>query len=107
MDNAEAGVSPLGIPEDSIVFDIDPNVTGNGSAGNTLAWFADRSDSDLPAATAWSLPLWIYKVLILAWALWLSFALLRWLPWMWRSFVKEGFWHSRKGDDIDAAAGTK
>ena len=85
----------------------DMHVTGNGSAGNTLAWFADRSDSVLPAATAWSLPLWIYKVLILAWALWLSFALLRWLPWMWRSFVKEGFWHSRKGDDIDAAAGSR
>ncbi len=85
----------------------DMHVTGNGSGGNSLAWFADRSDSVLPAATAWSLPLWIYKVLILAWALWLSFALLRWLPWMWRSFVKEGFWHSRKGDDIDAAAGAR
>jgi hypothetical protein len=47
---------------------------------------------------------WIYKVLILAWALWLSFALLRWLPWVWRSFAKEGFWHSRQGDDIDASA---
>ena len=33
MDNAESGVSPLGIPEDSVVFDIDPNVTG--SSGET------------------------------------------------------------------------
>ncbi|MDZ8119881.1 hypothetical protein P9H32_14725 [Pontiella sp. NLcol2] len=28
MDNAESGVSPLGVPEDSVVFDIDPNVVG-------------------------------------------------------------------------------
>ena len=85
----------------------DMQVTGNGSAGNSLAWFADRSESALPEAMAWSLPIWIYKVLILAWALWLSFALLRWLPWVWRTFVKDGFWHSKTGDDIDAAAGTR
>ena len=85
----------------------DMHVTGNGSGGNSLVWFADRSESALPVATAWTVPIWIYKVLILAWALWLSFALLRWLPWVWRTFAKEGFWHSRKGDDIDASAGTK
>ena len=85
----------------------DMHVTGNGSAGNALMWFADRSESALPFASAWSAPLWIYKVLILAWALWLSFALLRWLPWVWRSFATDGFWHSRKGDDIDASAGSQ
>jgi len=82
----------------------DMHVTGNGSSGNALVWFADRSSSDLPTATAWSAPMWIYKALILAWALWLSFALLRWLPWVWRCFAKDGFWHSRKGDDIAASA---
>ena len=83
----------------------DMHVTGNGSGGNSLVWFADRSASALPVASAWTAPIWIYKVLILAWALWLSFALLRWLPWVWRTFAKDGFWHSRKGDDIDASAG--
>jgi len=85
----------------------DMHVTGNGSGGNSLVWFADRSESLLPVATAWTAPIWIYKVLILAWALWLSFALLRWLPWVWRTFAKDGFWHSQKGDDIDASAGAK
>jgi hypothetical protein len=83
----------------------DMHVTGNGSGGNSLVWFADRSASALPVASAWTAPIWIYKVLILAWALWLSFALLRWLPWVWRTFAKDGFWHSRKGDDINASAG--
>jgi hypothetical protein len=43
-------------------------------------------------------------VLILVWALWLSFALLRWLPWVWQCFAKDGFWHSRKGDAIETSA---
>ncbi|MDH3433601.1 MAG: hypothetical protein OEM60_07075, partial [Gammaproteobacteria bacterium] len=75
----------------------DMDVTGNSSYGNTLNWFADRSDSVLPVATAWSVPMWIYKALILVWALWLSFALLRWLPWVWQCFSSQGYWRSRKG----------
>lgn len=33
--------------------------------------------------------------------------MLRWLPRIWRTFAEEGIWHSRKGDDIDAAAGAR
>jgi hypothetical protein len=72
------------------------NVTGNGSYGNSLRWFVDRSDSVLPTASAWTVPLWVYKTLILGWALWLSFALLRWLPWVWRCFSSQGYWRPRK-----------
>jgi len=75
----------------------DMQVTGNGSYGNTLSWFADRSESVLPTAAVWSVPMWIYKVLILGWALWLSFALLRWLPWVWQCFSSRGYWRSRTG----------
>lgn len=78
----------LGVP--------DMSVTGNDSYGNSLQWFADQSESVLPTASAWSVPLWIYKGLILGWALWLSFALLRWLPWVWRSFSSQGYWRPRK-----------
>lgn len=74
----------------------DMHVAGNSSYGNSLNWFADRSESLLPVASAWSVPMWIYKTLILAWALWLSFALLRWLPWVWQCFSRQGFWRSRK-----------
>ena len=76
----------------------DMHVVGNNSWGNALSWFADRSESVLPSANAITVPLWIYKVLILAWALWLSFALLRWLPWVWQCFSREGFFRSRKHD---------
>ena len=73
----------------------DMNVAGHGSFGNNLNWFADRSDSALPSASAFTVPMWVYKTLILAWALWLSFALLRWLPWVWRCFSADGFWRKR------------
>jgi hypothetical protein len=82
----------------------DMHVAGNGSYGNSLTWFADQSVSVLPTASAVSAPMWVYKVLILGWALWLSFALLKWLPWIWRSFSSQGYWRPREravasGDD--------
>ncbi len=73
----------------------DMHVTGYNSWGTELGWFADRSESVLPSAAAYTVPMWIYKVLILAWALWLSFALVRWLPWVWGCFSRDGFWRSR------------
>ena len=85
----------------------DMHVAGNGSYGNSLHWFADRSESLLPVASAWSVPMWIYKTLILAWALWLSFALLNWLPWVWRCFSQQGFWRSRKAAGLRAQEGNK
>jgi hypothetical protein len=82
----------------------DMHIAGNGSAGNTLRWFADRSDTTLPGASVFSLPMWTYKVLILAWALWFSFALLRWLRWVWESFASEGLWKSRQGEALSRPA---
>ena len=84
----------------------EPNmhVTGNNSYGNALSWFADRSDSALPVSTAMTVPMWIYKVLILGWALWLSFALLKWLPWTWQCFAREGFFRSRQRDKISTSS---
>jgi hypothetical protein len=80
------------------------HVTGHNSYGNVLNWFADSSSSVLPVAAVISVPLWIYKALILAWALWLSFALLRWLPWVWQCFSSQGYWRSRHADAVRHSA---
>ncbi|HSD69437.1 MAG TPA: hypothetical protein VLB07_07785, partial [Woeseiaceae bacterium] len=74
----------------------DMHITGNQSTAGFLYWFADRSDGALPQASVLTAPLWLYKALILVWALWLSFALLRWLPWAWKAFVQEGLWRPRQ-----------
>lgn len=60
----------------------------------TLGWFSDRTTSATPTAGAISLSLWFYRAAMLAWALWLSLALLRWLPWAWRAWSHGGLWRS-------------
>jgi hypothetical protein len=36
--------------------------------------------------------MWGYRLLMLAWSLWLALALLGWLKWGWCSLGKEGLW---------------
>ncbi len=62
-----------------------------------LAWFADRTAGSTPDAGAVSVSIWFYKAAMLAWALWLSFRLLRWLPWAWRAYTHEGLWRGKIG----------
>jgi hypothetical protein len=68
----------------------------NGYAG--LPWFVDRTAATLPQPFVLSVSIWFYKLAMLLWALWLSFALLRWLPWAWRQYASEGVWRGREPD---------
>lgn len=74
----------------------DMHVVGNGSSAFDLRWFTDGVAGEMPTGRAISLPLWTYKALILGWALWLSLALLRWLPWVWSVFSRDGLWRGRE-----------
>ena len=49
----------------------------------------------MPQGGALSLPHWVYQASILLWALWLSFTLLRWLPWAWSAWGRDGIWRGR------------
>ena len=73
----------------------DMHVVGNGSSAQALAWFADRTADALPQASAFSLPMWVYKVLMLAWALWLANALIGWLRGAWNAWTRGGYWLPR------------
>lgn len=74
----------------------DMHVAGNGSSASNLHWFADRSNGALPLAGAFSLPLWIYKLAMLAWALWLANALIGWLRWAFDAWTHGGYWRKRE-----------
>jgi hypothetical protein len=50
----------------------------------------------LPQAWVLSLPLLVYRVLMLLWALWLAFSLLKWLNWAWTCYSTNGVWRDRK-----------
>ncbi|MFK7963259.1 MAG: hypothetical protein AB8C46_04755 [Burkholderiaceae bacterium] len=72
-------------------------IAGYGSSAYRLNWYADRSDALMPQATVVSAPLWVYRVLMLAWALWLAWSLLNWLRWGWQQFATGDLWRPTTG----------
>lgn len=70
----------------------DMQISGNGSSRATLRWLQDRTGSVLPTPWILSVPMLLYRVAMLGWALWLAFAVLRWLKWGWGAFVTGGAW---------------
>lgn len=67
-------------------------IVGNGSSQTWLSWFQPRVTSHLPEPTIVSISVWYYRLFMLFWALWLAFALLRWLKTGWKSFSHGGIW---------------
>ncbi|OUR64683.1 hypothetical protein A9Q79_05120 [Methylophaga sp. 42_25_T18] len=76
----------------------DMQIVGNGSYRQYLHWYQDHSGEVLPQAWVVSVPLFIYRALMLLWSLWLAFALLGWLRWGWQCFSRDGIWRQVKLD---------
>jgi hypothetical protein len=74
----------LGIP--------DMQIAGNHSTRFQLNWFQDRINGQMPSPWVVSPPLWVYRLLMLAWSLWLAFSLVSWLRWGWGCFSKAHLW---------------
>lgn len=74
----------------------DMQVAGNGSTAYNLNWYADRVGGPTAAAWVLSVPLYVYRLLMLAWALWLASSLIGWLKWGWESFTTGGYWKQTK-----------
>ncbi|QIK37417.1 hypothetical protein GWK36_04825 [Caldichromatium japonicum] len=70
-------------------------VRGQGSSATVLNWYQDRGGPLLPQIGVVSVPLWVYRVLMLAWALWLAAHLLAWLRWGFLSFTHPSPWLER------------
>jgi hypothetical protein len=80
----------------------DMQVQGMLSNQNFVQWYVDRTPGQLPEVTVWSAPMWIYKSLMLIWALWLAVGLIQWLRWGWAAFRKGGL---RRGTPFGALHG--
>ena len=70
-------------------------VKGNGSSAETLRWFTDRSAGVLPSPWIVAVPILAYRAAMLAWALWIALALLRWLRWGWEAFTAGEGWRKK------------
>ncbi|MGA9578985.1 MAG: hypothetical protein WBV90_15340 [Terrimicrobiaceae bacterium] len=66
-------------------------ILGNGSNRTLLRWYQASSDAILPRPACLSVSIWWYRLLMLAWALWLAASLIRWLRWAWQQFSAGGF----------------
>lgn len=94
FDGVEHGL--LGLP--------DMQIAGNGSDAWRLNWYSDRNAQTLAQPWALSAPLWLYRALMLAWALWLALRLLGWLRWGWSCCSAGGLWRRRKPKPAEAQA---
>jgi hypothetical protein len=81
-----------GVVETGLLLRPDMQVAGADSNNSVLRWYADRVETATPSAGVVSLPLWLYRGLMLAWALWLASSLLGWAGWIWRAFNEGGLW---------------
>ncbi len=70
----------------------DMSIQGNGSRAGLLRWYHDVSGQVLPKAWIVSIPIWTYRVAMLAWALWVSFWLINILKWGWQRCSTPDLW---------------
>ena len=65
-------------------------IAGNGSTRSALRWYQARCGELLPQPGCLSVSIWWFRLLMLAWALWLAASLLRWLRLAWVRFSTGG-----------------
>lgn len=65
-------------------------ILGNDSTRTLLRWFEPRTGAALPVCHVFSISIWWYRLLMLLWALWLAWNLLKWLANAWRAFASGG-----------------
>jgi hypothetical protein len=70
----------------------DMQIAGNGSSAEYLRWYQDRSGAVLPRPRVVSVPLGVYRGLMLVWSFWIAAALIGWLRFGWRAFSAGELW---------------
>jgi hypothetical protein len=77
-------------------------IAGNGSTARLLRWYQDRTAGIPAQAWLFSVPVLVYRLAMLAWALWLAQALLRWLRWGWECFTAGELWRPLRKENRQA-----
>lgn len=76
----------LAVVHQGLLGDPDMFILGNNSYAGNLQWYQATCEGLLPRPFCLSVSIWIYRLLMLLWALWLAFSLVRWLKWAWLQF---------------------
>ena len=64
----------------------DMHIAAAGGEWGQYSWFVDQTRGALEGPTLLSVPMWVYRGLFFAWALWMAFALVRWLRWAFNAW---------------------
>ncbi|VAW65269.1 hypothetical protein MNBD_GAMMA11-333 [hydrothermal vent metagenome] len=73
----------------------DMQITGNNSSPYLLNWFSDRIEKTVPQASIVSVPVYIYRLLMLVWSIWLAFSVIKWAQWGWSNYIKTEYWRNK------------
>ena len=79
----------------NLLGNVDMQIMGNNSYAYRMIWYTDRITHNLPLAGTYSAPIWVWKVLMLIWSLWLTNAVLKWIIWGWNSWSKDAMWKKK------------
>ena len=80
----------IGVVAQGLLGDPRMFIAGNDSTRTMLNWYQPRCESALPLPGCVSVSIWWFRILMLAWALWLAASLIRWLRWAWQQFSTGG-----------------
>lgn len=70
----------------------DMQIVGNNSNSYYLRWYQDHIGGILPQPLVISVPILVYRILMLLWALWLAFNILSWVRWGWQCVTTGKYW---------------
>lgn len=93
----------LTVIEQGLLGSPDMQITGNGSSSYQLNWFSDRIGSTIAETTIISVPVYVYRLMMLVWSIWLAFAVIKWAQWGWGNYTKQGYWKSASKNKSEKA----
>lgn len=70
----------------------DMMIDGNHSDAHQLQWYLPITASVLSTPRVITISIWVYRIMMLAWSLWLAHSLIEWLKWAWQQFSRDGYW---------------
>lgn len=67
-------------------------VTGAGSSNWHWIWYQDRQGADFSQAGMISIPMWVWRAMMLAWSFWIASRLMCWGRLAWQIAALGGLW---------------
>jgi hypothetical protein len=68
-------------------------VAGHGSYGHMLKFYQDVAPiNSVPHALIINVPMWVYRLFMLAWSLWIAMSVIAWAKWSWVAFSMDCAW---------------